>query len=729
MNTNSTSYINRNIWIPAVLLLALSCIISCLKKEPPVITPKNSNDGILDLTVLNPGFFTHKTTKDRIFIAGIDGKIIAKDAADQVWRTAITPTFNDKITALAADDSGSILIAVGEHGLIARSKDSGLHWDKLPSPTAKTLTALIFNSKHQRWIAGGEQGLLVYSDLAGENWQQTPLNSASTISKIIEMPMQLIAIGEYGLIANSDDGGRTWAIAPTVSSAALTDIVAVSNQVFISTADGNLIRGDLRHNKDENNKWTLITTGFSSYLSRLFYNPHQKLLFCLTSDGDIFLSDDGGNLWAPVSQHNKYLNSITLSNDGNFLLAVGDSGQLLSSDNGGRTWINNTSPINTNIEGVIADGNNGFIVYGEYGLLMQRKNMLSEWEIINYPVSEFAHQLFFDTSDNWFAVGAKGTILNSINQGKTWQPIATPAQESDYFLSILADKNSGNLITAGPPGTILVKKQNTAEWQVRLALSDANQGYFHRLAGNNKGTLVAIAGPGITHYSTDAGENWYPSTIDNINNSKQLFNVIFDQNHQQFVAVGQQGNIQLSQNGKDWTAVSTRIVQSLQTVFSTEHGLWAAGDKGVLIQSTDGGKTWQDEGLQLLKSNGQAGSTQATILSLFETKNGSLIASGTQGFIARLSHANNSHNHRWQRIDSPTTSSLRTPVQDKTTGIIYLPGKSGEIIYSQDDGENWASLPPVTQGSLKNLYIDNANKLLIGVGERLIRIPLLTRND
>ncbi len=200
-----------------------------------------------------------------------------------------------------------------------------------------------------------------------------------------------------------------------------------------------------------------------------------------------------------------------------------------------------------------------------------------------------------------------------------------------------------------------------------------------------------------------------------------MFNVIFDQYSQQFVAVGPQGNIQLSPNGKEWTQIATGLAQSLQTIMATKNNLWAAGDKGVLIQSTDGGKTWQDAELEV-----QASGASATLLALFETQDGSLIASGAQGFIARLGNEQNNH---WQVIASPTQSSLRTPVQDEATGIIYLPGKSGEIIYSKDDGQNWELLPAVTQGSIKNLYIDNPNNMLIGVGERLIRIPLLTRND
>ncbi len=727
MNTIVFYPARKNTLLNCLLIFLLATSIGCQKKEAIAIKPTTHADKILNLNVLNPGFFIHKISNGKIFIAGSDGKIILKNFSDPQWHAANTPDFNDKITALAANDSGTTLVSVGENGLIALSDDSGLHWRKLPSPTTKTITALTFDSKHQRWIAAGEQGLFLHSDLTGNNWQQASFNNVSTISKILALPTQLIAIGENGLIATSIDGGHEWEIIPFISSAALTDIIAVDTHVFISCADGNVMRGDLHGNEannEESKRWTLIPTGFTHYLSRIFYHPQQHLLISLSSEGEILLSDDGGNLWAPVSQNNKYLNDIEQSNDGNYLLAVGDHGQLLLSDNAGRTWSAAESPINSNIEGIIAYGENGFIAYGEAGLLMQLTNINDKWKIINYPVSDFVHQLLADTPNNWFAVGAKGTILNSKDQGQSWRPINTDAQEADYFLSGVADKKSGNLITAGPPGTILLKSKNTDKWQVRLALSDSNQGYFHRLATNNMGTVVAVAGPGITHYSTDAGESWKPATIDS---SKQLFNVIYDQYHQQFIAVGQEGNIQISTDGKIWNQIPTGIQQALQTVFATERRLWAAGDKGVLIQSTDAGKTWQDAEVGSSAVGTQSNASQSTILALFETQDGSLIASGAQGFIARL--VVNERDAHWQLIASPTQSSLRTPVQDTATGIIYVPGKTGEIIYSRDDGLHWALLPPVTQGSLKNLYIDDSNNTLIGVGERLILIPLLTRND
>lgn len=701
------AYQTNNKFFFCSLLLIIATSIGCQKKEKEVIKTAEVPPGIHHLNVLNAGFFTHQNIAGKIFIAGSDGEIITLNNGKNQWFAADTPGFSDKITALAATNTGITLVAVGENGLIARSSDSGKHWQKHPFPTTKTITAILFDENSQRWVAVGEQGLILISDASGSNWQQVEFDNTSTFSKIISLPTRIIAIGESGLIAQSTNGGLDWDVIPPVSTAALTDITVADTAILISDADGNFIRGNL-----ETNSWEIIITGLSTYLSRIFYNSEQKILISLSSDGDIFLSDDGGNLWAPVSQHNHYLNNIAQSADGKRLLAVGDQGQLLISENMGRTWKAHSSLVNTNIEGAIAIGNSGFIAYGESGLLMQQKDSQSEWQIINQPVGEFVHQLLPDELDNWIAAGAKGTILHSNNQGKTWQATIAPTQETDYFLSVIQDKKSGNLVTGGPPGTILAAKPHTNEWHVRLALSDSNQGYFHRVIGNDNGTIIAIAGPGITHYSMDAGESWNAANIDN---SKQLFNAIFDHHRQQFIAVGQEGIVQLSPDGKNWTISNTGIAQSLQTVYVTANSIWVAGDKGVLMQSTDDGKSWQDANLD----------SPATILSLFETVDHTLLATGTQGFIARR---NNSEQH-WQLISAPTHSSLRTPVQDKDTGIVYMPGKSGEIIYSKDDGLNWKLFPPVTQGSIKSLYIDNHNKMLIGVGERLIRVPLLPRNN
>ncbi len=111
----------------------------------------------------------------------------------------------------------------------------------------------------------------------------------------------------------------------------------------------------------------------------------------------------------------------------------------------------------------------------------------------------------------------------------------------------------------------------------------------------------------------------------------------------------------------------------------------------------------------------------ASILSIRKLASGKLIAVGSKGLVLTSSDSGKS----WKQIPTPTNTLLRGPTQDLSTGIIYLSGKSGEILYSKDNAETWQIMPSVTQASIKALYVDNKNHMLIGIGERQIRIPLL----
>jgi hypothetical protein len=60
---------------------------------------------------------------------------------------------------------------------------------------------------------------------------------------------------------------------------------------------------------------------------------------------------------------------------------------------------------------------------------------------------------------------------------------------------------------------------------------------------------------------------------------------------------------------------------------------------------------------------------------------------------------------------------------------MYIPNRSGEIIYSEDDGLSWSQFSVIANGSIKSLMIDYEHKMLIGAGDRLIRIPLFKKKN
>lgn len=59
------------------------------------------------------------------------------------------------------------------------------------------------------------------------------------------------------------------------------------------------------------------------------------------------------------------------------------------------------------------------------------------------------------------------------------------------------------------------------------------------------------------------------------------------------VIVGERGHILSSQDGQAWTQATAPTRSTLTTVTAAGDHIWAAGHDGVILRSTDGGKTWE----------------------------------------------------------------------------------------------------------------------------------------
>ncbi|HSC68188.1 MAG TPA: YCF48-related protein [Cellvibrio sp.] len=715
--------------------LALVCCLGlsgCESKQQNIAPITENKPAVIQgLRVTNPAFFRDLHARDRVFIAGSDGTIIfsettnpenisslstsapaaSKPTHHNQWQAANTGV-NNNILGLTSNQNGTDLIAVGEDGLILHSTDAGNNWQIKASGTQKKLRTIVFDAEHQTWVAGGEEGIVLRSASNNlDKWTAVDTGQHSTLSAIYYLAAKkmLLAIGENGLLMSSTDGGSHWKTIPLPTQAALIQLISITgnnnigNTAIIACADGSLLRSE-----NDINNWEKITTSSSAYLTGLIYDPVHTTVLALSADGEILLSDDGGKLWAPVADTHEYLTDIALTNNGKKLLVSGAQGVQLQSDNGGRTWSTLPSLTSATIDGLVEISGQQLVAYGEGGLLLQSDDAGSSWSVLKTPITEFVHQLLKGDNDHWLAVGAKGLLISSTNQGQDWQSIASAQQTNDYFLSVVRDKKSAALAIAGPPGTVLVSNDEGKSWRVRLALGDANQGYFHQLLSDDKGTFVAIAGPGKIHFSADAGETWAASAGEN---SKQLFAGIYDQPGQQFIAVGQQGAIQNSRDGKNWQAINTGITHNMQAIYADKKTLWIGGEQGILLRSDDAGTNWEQIPTNITN----------TILTISQTRKGTLLATGNNGLILR---SDDSGKH-WAIIASTINDMLRKPVQDPATGIIYIASRAGTIIYSKDDGKHWRAMEPITQASIKTLAIDTDARMLLGGGERLIRIPLL----
>ena len=65
-----------------------------------------------------------------------------------------------------------------------------------------------------------------------------------------------------------------------------------------------------------------------------------------------------------------------------------------------------------------------------------------------------------------------------------------------------------------------------------------------------------------------------------------------------FVAVGERGHVLLSADGKNWKQASVPTRSTLTTVSAQGASVWAAGHDGVILFSSDSGRTWQRQRAQ-----------------------------------------------------------------------------------------------------------------------------------
>jgi len=156
------------------------------------------------------------------------------------------------------------------------------------------------------------------------------------------------------------------------------------------------------------------------------------------------------------------------------------------------------------------------------------------------------------------------------------------------------------------------------------------------------------------------------------------------------VTVGDRGHVLISADeGNTWqqSITPTRAMLTCVSFPDAEHG-WAAGHDGVIIATTDGGKTWtrQDDGkdldtvfLDILFLDAQHGFVVGAYGKFLET------VDGGKTWTARKISEEDVHFNR---------------LAHDGTAALYLAGEQGTILISHDLGKTWQRSPLDYEGSL-----------------------------
>ncbi len=207
------------------------------------------------------------------------------------------------------------------------------------------------------------------------------------------------------------------------------------------------------------------------------------------------------------------------------------------------------------------------------------------------------------------------------------------------------------------------------------------------------------------------------------------------------VAVGQQGVIVLSDDGKQWRQAVSPVSQMLNRVrFTDEKTGWITGYDGVILKTSDAGETWTLKnfspaaralfdvlfldgshaiavggyGLYLTTSDGGETWTEREhsirdlglhFISIMKLGDGSLFIAGEKGFMARS--ADNGEN--WQFLDGPYTGSYFGALARGDKGVLLF-GLRGNV-YTTGDVSQSPAMDPSAWDEFARETITDPDKL------------------
>ena len=161
--------------------------------------------------------------------------------------------------------------AFGEEGTIFTTRDSGVTWTRLQSPTRHLLLGGTFIDDDRGWLVGAGATIIQTSD-GGETWHVSRLNernrTATRFGATSFVGNRLgWAVGSGGTIYHTQNGGRTWQRQASGITADLSDVK------FLDATEGWAVgaEGTIIHTIDGGRLWTAERSDTEHPLERIFF--------------------------------------------------------------------------------------------------------------------------------------------------------------------------------------------------------------------------------------------------------------------------------------------------------------------------------------------------------------------------------------------------------------------------------------------------------------------------
>jgi photosystem II stability/assembly factor-like uncharacterized protein len=273
---------------------------------------------------------------------------------------------------LSATLAGRRIVAVGDHGVVMLSDDSGKSFRQARSvPVSSALTGVSFADATHGW-AVGHWGVVMYTQDAGESWalQRTDLeNDQPLFSVYFKSEQEGWAVGLWSLMLHTVDGGKSWMTIklppPPGAKKADRNLYRIfgdqNGNLFIACEQGRVLRS-----ADDGATWRYIETGYAGSFWTGVALPHGVLLVGGLR-GTIYRSSDEGNTW--TASHSTFNSSVTdmVQLNSSSILAVALDGVSLVSNDDGASFTGTQRPDRVPLTAVVTAPSGNAVVFSANG--------------------------------------------------------------------------------------------------------------------------------------------------------------------------------------------------------------------------------------------------------------------------------------------------------------------------------------------------------------------------
>lgn len=294
-------------------------------------------------------------------------------------------------------------------------------------------------------------------------------------------------------------------------------------------------------------------------------------------------------------------------------VVVGYGGKILVTTDSGKTWRAKPSGTELALYNVkFADAQNGWVC-GQDGLILHTKDGGETWQKQESGVTSPIFALWFVNQTHGWAVSEQATYLRTTNGGESWETgrieaslegvseEATLAMVDPVLYDIhFLDEKTGWM--AGEFGKIYHSTDSGETWQEQQGTLLGQAGiedalnlpawFGIRFANANEGIAVGLEGKMAK--TTDGGKTWNFTAEELSVFSTDPLYALSLRNGSSWIVGGAGRVLQLHDEQWKPAQLGLPVVTWLRSIdFFDENNGWIVGGFGMIIHTTDGGKTWR----------------------------------------------------------------------------------------------------------------------------------------